>query len=120
MRKQTRGQRNAQWIERYCLVPSGPQRGEHVKLTQVQRNIVLKLYSSTDNVEPITGHLASCITLLHLCGVEHASPLPLIEADVFSVWSATGEKLREVLRRDGETITCPELGTMFPGPRRAA
>ncbi len=47
--------------------------------------------------------------------MEFGGALPLIEADVFSVWSATSEKLRDVLRREGEVITCPELGTCIRG-----
>ncbi|MGY3501786.1 MULTISPECIES: hypothetical protein [unclassified Bradyrhizobium] len=113
----TRGERNAAWIETFCRTPSGPMRGEKVQLSQAQREIVRKLYDGGDEVEPVTGHLASYVTLLHVCGPEavaQRSTFPLVEADAFSVWAATSEKLREVLRRDGERVVCPELGTSFP------
>ncbi len=118
--KPTRGQRNIHWIEKFCSVPSGPQRGEPVTLSQTQRAIVIKLYDGGGEVEPVTGHLAAYIALLHVCGPEAvARGLPLVEVDTGTTWAATGEKLREVLRRDGGQITCPELGTSYP-PARAA
>ena len=31
-----------------------------------------------------------------------------------TTWAATGPRLREVLKRTGEIIVCPELGTRWP------
>jgi hypothetical protein len=36
------------------------------------------------------------------------------EHDTFTVWGAAGPRLREVLKRDGERIVCPQLGTGYP------
>lgn len=115
MEGQTRGQRNVAWIETFCRIPAGPQRGEHVMLSPTQREIVRKLYDHGE-VEPITGHLAAYIALLHLCGPEapRGSAFPPVDVDTFTTWSATSERLRDVLKRDGGTIRCPELGTSFP------
>ncbi|MDN4983928.1 hypothetical protein KUL72_12280 [Bradyrhizobium arachidis] len=44
------------------------------------------------------------MALLHARGVEFGGTMPLIEADTFTVWSATSVRLRDVLRRDGEVI----------------
>lgn len=116
MHKQTRGQRNVAWIETFCRVPAGPNRGEHVKLSATQREMVCKLYDHGE-VEPVTGHLAAYIALLHTCGPEavaRGNALPPVDVDTFTTWSATSERLRDVLKREGETITCPELRTRFP------
>ncbi len=61
---------------------------------------------------PLTAYLA----LLHICGPEALgkTPPPQFAADIFTVWGATGPRLREVLRRDGGRIVCPELGTLYP------
>jgi hypothetical protein len=118
--KLSRGQRNIHWIESYCRVPAGPQSGEEVVLSQTQRTVILKLYDGGGEVEPVTGHLAAYVALLHVCGPEAvARGLPLVEVDTFTTWAATGEKLRDVLRREGDVIRCPELGTSYP-PARAA
>jgi hypothetical protein len=37
-----------------------------------------------------------------------------ITADFFSVWNVTGPDLKSVLKPDGESVVCPELGTKFP------
>jgi hypothetical protein len=66
------------------------------------------------NVEsPLSAYLA----LLHLCGPEAVWPWatpPHFESDIFTVWSSSGPHLRAVLKRTGEVIVCPELGTRFP------
>ena len=41
--KQTRGERAICWIEVYCLVPNGLDRGQHVRLTPAQRDIVREI-----------------------------------------------------------------------------
>ncbi len=76
-------------------------------------------YDSTKNVEPATGPLAAYLALLHLCGPEYGGGVPVVETDAFSVWSSTSVQLRDVLKREGSTIVCPELGTSYP-PARAA
>jgi hypothetical protein len=60
--------------------------------------------------------LAGYLTLLHVCGPEgvNGAPVPQFGGDFFSVWNATGPELRVVLKRDGEHIICPELGTRWP------
>lgn len=116
MPRKTRGNRNAKWIETYCVIPSGPDRGQHVRLTDAQRDMIRKRY---DHAEAITfdAPLSAYLALLHVCGPEAVRPWPtppINNADIFTVWSATGPDLREVLKRDGEIIRCPELGTQYP------
>jgi hypothetical protein len=39
---------------------------------------------------------------------------PKVRVDIFTVWGAVGPDLRAVVKRDGERIVCPELGTRYP------
>jgi hypothetical protein len=38
-----RGERNIAWIENYCLVPAGPDKGKRVVLTPEQRDTVRRI-----------------------------------------------------------------------------
>ena len=113
-RRITRGDRDVRWIEAFCLYPSGSQRGQQVRLTPTQSDIVHQIYNGLQNVT-VTGPLAAYLALLHLCGPEWGrNPPPEINVDVFTIWNATGPELRAVLKRDSEGIACPELGTRYP------
>jgi hypothetical protein len=39
---------------------------------------------------------------------------PGVNVSKSTTWAATGPRLREVLKRTGEIIVCPELGTRWP------
>jgi hypothetical protein len=113
-----RGWRNIAWIERHCLVPHGPEKGQVVRLTRAQRDIVYRIYDGNEQPE-VTGPLAAFLALLHVCGPEalqrdFSAMLARTNADTFTVWNAVGPRLREVLKRDGERIVCPALGTRYP------
>ena len=114
-----RGWRNIAWIERHCLVPHGPDKGKRVLLTRAQRDIVYCIYDGNEQPE-VTGPLAAFLALLHVCGPEALqrdfsdAMLAKTNADTFTVWGAAGPRLREVLKRDGERIVCPQLGTGYP------
>ena len=114
----SRGQRAAEWIERYCVVPGGPSKGERVRLTRTQYEEVLRLYDAPGRPrEAVTGPLAGYLALLHVCGPEAVAEQdarPRLATDLWTVWGAVGPSLRPVLRREGETIRCPELGTAYP------
>ena len=116
--KTSRGAHAVRWIERYCVVPGGPERGQHVRLTQEQAQAVREIYDNPTGSEAVTatGPLAAYLALLHTCGPEALQRefQPKVEADIFTVWNATGPDLRAVLKRDGERIVCPELGTKYP------
>jgi hypothetical protein len=115
-RKQTRrGERAIFWIEAYCLVPNGPDKGQHVRLTPAQRETLREIYNGTGTA-PVTGPLAAYLALLHICGPEALQKdlNPQVSVDLFSVWAAVGPDLRAVLKREGGHIVCPELGTRYP------
>jgi hypothetical protein len=115
--RQTRGDKNAHWIEMFCLVPRGPDKDERVVLTQAQRETVRMIYDNPSGPQdvPVTGSLAY-LALLHICGPEALQQdfRPDVTPDIFTVWGSVGPDLRPVLRRDGEHIVCPELGTRYP------
>ncbi len=114
----TRGDRAINWIEKFCLYPSGPKKGKPVRLSAEQCVAVRRIYDSPNGFADLSGinaPLTAYLALLHICGPEALSkaPPPQLAADIFTIWSATGPRLREVLKRDGGRIVCPELGTAF-------
>ncbi len=63
------------------------------------------------------GPSAGYRALLHICGpkaVSGGGRMPEFNVDFFTLWNATGPELRAVLRRDGDRVVCPELGTRWP------
>lgn len=119
----THGEICRRWIEDYCLVPGGPDRGQPVRLTDAQRETIHRIYDNPNGPEPtsVSGELAAYLVLWHTCGPAAAKriPGPEMRADIFTVWAATGPGLRAVLKRAGERIVCPELGTAWPGTAAA-
>ncbi len=121
-RQPTRGQRNADWIERFCLIPHGPDKGCRVALTAQQREEVCRLYDGPgglQSAEPISAPLSSYLVLLHLAGPEApstAGPPPHLfkAADLFTATGALGPELRPYVRREANKLTCGELGTSWP------
>ena len=66
---------------------------------------------------PVEGTLAAYLTLLHLVGVEaerQGSPPPWLQTDIFTLTNAMGPRLRQFLHLRGDTLVCPELGTIWP------
>jgi len=118
-RNQTRGKRAISWIEGYCLVPNGLDKSQRARLTPTQREIVQEIYDKANGpsgTPSATGALAAYLTLLHVCGPEALQDefRPELNADIFTVWGAVGPDLRPVLKREGERIVCPQLGTCYP------
>jgi hypothetical protein len=114
-----RSERALHWIEEYCVVPNGAFKGKPVRLSAEQRETLCSVYDDNAmSVPVVTGELAAFVALLHLCGpeaVKKGFTAPPVETDSFSVWAAAqGGELQAVLRRRGEAIICPELGTAFP------
>jgi hypothetical protein len=115
MPRLSRGDRAVAWIEQYCIFPAGRDKGRYVVLTRLERETVHRIYDHLDDV-PVDGPLAAYLALLHTAGFEalQRNFRPAVSADVFTVWNATGPDLRAVLKREGEGVVCPELGTRYP------
>jgi hypothetical protein len=99
-------------------VLGGPERGQRVRLSEMQREIVRRIYDDPKGLqsEPVNGLPLAAYALLHVCGPEALQRefVPEIDADIFSVWNATGPDLKAVLKREGGRIVCPELETRYP------
>jgi hypothetical protein len=110
------------WIQDYCCVPSGPNRGDHVKLTSVEKDMILSIYDALPDPRsdlPVDDPtLAAYLTLLHLASKAAAKRETFrpatIDVDVFTVWNAAGPELRQWIERKGESVVCTPLGTSYP------
>ena len=113
----TPGKRAANWVEHFCVVPTGFDKGQHVVLTIEQKEILRRIFETDESPGEITAPLTSYLALLVVAGpralAERVAGIAL-GADVFSTWAATGPALKSVLRIDGATIVCQELRTRFP------
>jgi hypothetical protein len=118
----TRGQRNATWVERFCVYPNGSDKGKRVRLTDAEHHIVRQIYDGANGPQdvPVTAPLSAYLALLHLTGPEGKQHdfRPDVTVDVFTLWNAAGPDLRAVLKRKGEHLICAGLGTSYP-PRAA-
>jgi hypothetical protein len=114
----SRGQRNIEWIQQFCVEPAGEFRGASVRLTPAQCETIRRIYDSPDGPRnaPVTNEMSAYLALLHLCGYEALQRdfKPDVHPDTFTLWNATSEALRDLLRREGEAVVCPELGTRWP------
>lgn len=124
--KLTRSERNARWIECYCLVPTGPRKGAPVKLDKDQRELLAAIYDGdTLRSIPVIGPMGAYIALLHTVGREapqgdDVDQLPEVAADPWTLWNATSLTLQRFITRDGAgAIICSGLGTRFPRHRAA-
>jgi hypothetical protein len=106
------------WCEGFCLEPDGPAKGQPVRLSNDEKLIIRHIYDAPDGPHdiPVTGRLAAFLALVHLCGREALRQefRPTVDVDTWSIWRATSPALRRVLKRKGEFIVCPELGTAYP------
>jgi|GraSoiStandDraft_32_1057276.scaffolds.fasta_scaffold113188_3 hypothetical protein len=111
----SRGCKVAAWIERYCQIPFGENQGRPVKLTINERILLRKAFNFSDpSLLPKAGPLACYLTLLNLAGPNELTDENYqVELDCWSIWRAANDRLRQHLKREGETITCPRLGRRF-------
>jgi hypothetical protein len=90
-----------------------------VRLAQAEVWLIRQIYDSPsgpNQTAPFTGALAAYLALLHVCGPEALQKefQPQLDVDVWTIWRATSKELQAVLKRNGETVVCPELGTRYP------
>ena len=112
----TPGKKAANWIEQFCVVPHGVNKGQHAMLTIEQKEIVRTIFDSDNAPAQITAPLSNYLALLIVAGprvlAERISGIEL-NADVFSTWAAVGPDLKSVVRVDGAAVVCPELDTRW-------
>jgi phage terminase large subunit-like protein len=131
----SRGQKNINWIEKFCRIPEGPSIGAPVKLRTWQRNEIKKIYDNPAGTrraiisfgrKNAKSTLAAFLLLLHLCGREHAKngqlfssaqsreQAALIFALAAKIARLSGD-LRQivVIKETAKELICPELGTRY-------
>lgn len=131
----TRGERNCQWIEKFCRVPEGRFVGQPIKLRDWQRREICKIYDNPAGTRRAilsfgrkNGKTATsaCLLLLHTCGPEARANSQLYSAAqsrdqaaiLFSL-AAKMVRLNPVLDKtvkitdSSKRLDCPRLGTVY-------
>lgn len=131
--KLTRGEQNAEWIERYCRIPEGKFVGKPVKLTKKQKAWLKRIYDTPTRLFILTmgrkgakTTFAGFLLLLHLCGPEAVRNGHLFsdaqsrdQAAILFQLSAkivrmSPDLAAEVVIRDtAKQLLCQALGTMY-------
>jgi phage terminase large subunit-like protein len=131
--KQTRAERNIEWIEQYCRIPEGKFVGRPVKLTKHQRRWIKNIYNTPTRLFILSmarknakTAMAAFLLLLHLCGPEAKPSSQLYSAaqsrDQAAILFALAAKIVRmspdlsefVLIRDtAKQLFCADLGTLY-------
>lgn len=131
--ERTRGERNGDWIERYCRIPEGKHVGDPVRLTAEQWRWLRLIYDTpTRRFILSMGRknaktaFSAFLLLLHLAGPEHRPNSQLFSAaqsrDQAGVLFALAAKIVRmspeltqyvIVRDTAKQLACPELGTLY-------
>jgi hypothetical protein len=101
------------FIRDFCFIPEGSHLGQPAMLLPEQEAQVRRIYDRGED-QTVAAPLPAYLALLHVAGPMAKEDPPLEAVDPWTVWRCASEPLRAVLRRDGERIVCPELGTTYP------
>lgn len=134
-RDQTRGERNCDWITKFCRIPEGAKVGQKVDLAQFMRDDLLAIYDNPAGTRRAilsrarkNAKTTECafILLLHLCGPEARPNSQLYSAaqsrDQAGVLFSLAAKMVRlspelssyvVIRDTAKQLFCPELGTLY-------
>lgn len=129
----TRGERNAAWVEAYCVVPEGKDRGKPVRLRDWQVDEFRKIYDTPTRTAIMSfgrkngkTALIAFIVLLHLCGPEAETGSEVVSgarsrdqaAMVFRYASKCVRLNPDLLaivrvRDTAKELECPQLQTIY-------
>ena len=131
----TRGERNCEWIERYCRVPEGKDVGKPLVLRPWQRAFVCAVYDNPAGTrrailsmgrKNAKTALSACLLLLHLSGPEARPNSQLFSAaqsrEQAAILFALATKIVRQspdlhavvqIRETAKQLACPELGTLY-------
>jgi len=129
----TRGERNADWIERYCRVPEGKLIGQKVHLSQNQRRWLKRIYDTPTRTFILSmgrknakTTFSGFLLLLHLCGPEAVPNGQLFSAaqsrEQASILFNLSAKIVRMspdlsatvsIRDTAKQLYCPDLGTLY-------
>lgn len=133
VKQQSRGERNAAWIERHCRIPEGRLVGQPVKLTPEQRRWLREIYDTPTRMFILSmgrkgakTAFAAFLLLLHLAGPEARPNSQLYSAaqsrDQAAILFALAAKIVRlspdlaqyvVVRDTAKQLSCGELGTLY-------
>ena len=128
-----RGERNIQWIERFCIIPEGQFVGRQVQLRGWQKDIIRGIYNTPTRRAIISfgrknakTTLSAFLLLLHLVGPEARANSQLYsaaqsreQAGILFALAAkivrmSGDLSQYVIVRDNaKQLFCSELGTLY-------
>lgn len=131
--KQTRGERNIAWIEKFCRIPEGKFVGKPVKLTVHQRRWIKRIYDTPTRLFILSmarknakTAMASFLLLLHLCGPEAKPNSQLYSAaqsrDQAAILFSLAAKVVRMSPDLGQVVSvkdtakqlvCSDLGTVY-------
>ena len=129
----SRGQRNAKWIERFCLVPEGRFVGQPLRLSKQQKKWLRQIYDSPTRKFILSmgrknakTTFAACLLLLHTAGPEarqnsqlYSDALSRDQAGILFSLAAKMVRLSPDLstyitvRDTAKQLYCAELGTLY-------
>jgi phage terminase large subunit-like protein len=134
-RKLSRGNRNIEWVERFCRIPEGKDVGKPVRLREWQKREIRKIYDNPHGTrraiisfgrKNAKTTLAAFLLLLHTCGPEARANSQLNSAAQSKEQAAILFKLAAkvirmspdlnsvvVIRDTIKELFCPELGTLY-------
>ncbi len=115
MKRLSRAARNVRWIERYCVVPDGPTKGQPARLSDAEVLQIHNLYDAhPDQDIAVSGRLAAFVCLLHLVGPEavrgqdfHGPPV-----GIWVLMRSASAELQQYLKTTGRRLSCVELGSL--------
>lgn len=131
--RQSRGERNAEWIESHCRIPDGKLVGQPVRLTDAQKSWIHQIYDTPTrtfilsmarkNAKTATS---AFLLLLHLCGPEAKHNSQLYSAaqsrDQASILFGYASKVVRMspnlseyvqIKESAKTLVCAELGSQY-------
>jgi len=131
--KQTRGERNCEWVERFCRIPEGKFVGKPVKLTKHQRVWIKRIYDSPTRLFILSmarknakTALAAFLLLLHLAGPEAKPNSQLYSAaqsrDQAAILFSLAAKMVRMspdlgqvvaVKDTAKQLVCADLGTVY-------
>ena len=129
----TRGDRNIQWIEEYCVIPEGKLVGKSVKLTIQQKVWIKNIYDTPTRTYILSmarknakTALSAFLLLLHLCGPEARANSQLYSAaqsrdQAAILFELAAKIVRQspvldsvvAIRDTAKQLFCRDLGTLY-------
>jgi phage terminase large subunit-like protein len=129
----TRGEKNIQWVEKFCRIPEGKFVGKPVRLCDFQKAIIRGIYDTPTRRAIISfgrknakTTLSAFLLLLHLCGPEARANSQLYSAaqsrEQAAILFSLAAKIVRMspdlsqyvgIRDTAKQLHCAELGTLY-------